>query len=311
VSSPDIEAALKREAHFKFLSDVIRQWQSDPRAYDLRLVSHELQKATGGQQPGAMTPGEFIALLDRCKLRSANPPVPVPPKSALQLQEEHQARLLEEGVLLSARPLYFLPAMFRSPWHQPWEEVAGAEHGSAASKLVVFDWPEAPVDHVLFIGAEMGVVPGADRRRFWYRAYCKIHRTGVVDVQILAEGTTTTEAGARKVVKQRLMQFVREQCDAEPLPRKAPTPKPTELYTVQVRLSKDDIADLGGWRHQAELSAVVSKAVQKFAADRRKLRNERAEARARRGGRKVTAPTERRDVTGPVSALGHESSEVK
>jgi hypothetical protein len=292
VSSPEFQAALKREAHFKFLSDVIIEWQSDPRAYDLRLVSHELQKATGGQGPGGMAPGEFIALLDRCKVRGANPAVPVPPKSALQLKEEHQERLLEKGVLLEAQPLYRLPAMFRLPWDHPWKVVEAAQSGNAASRLVVFDWPQAPVDNILFIGAEMGMVPGTDGKRLWYRAYCKVNRFPDADVQILAEGTTTTVAGARTVVKRRLTQFVREQCDAEPLlegrpPRRGEAPQRTELYTVQVRLSRDDIDDLGGWRHQAELSAVVSKAVQKFAADRRRLRKEREAARARRQARKA------------------------
>jgi hypothetical protein len=283
MNSPDIETLLAREAHRLSLIDLIRKWQSDPKAYDLRLVAHELQKATGRQDPGGMAPGEFIALLGRCKLRGANPPAPVPPKSALQLEQEHRARLLEEeGVLLQARPLYHLPAAFRSPWDHPWEAVEAAEDGSANSRLVLFDWPQAPDGSVLFIGAEMGNVPGRERKELWYRAYCKIHRPPVADVQILAEGTAKTVTAARMAVKRKLMKFAREQCEAEPPLEKSPPPTPTELYTVQVRLSRDDIDDLGGWRHEAELSAVVSTAIEKFAADRRKLREKRAAARAAR-----------------------------
>lgn len=292
MNDPDLEAALKRVAHRQSLFDLIRKWQSDPKAYDLKLVAHELQKATGGQDPGSMAPGDFIALLGRCKLRGANPPAPVPPKSALQLEQERRERLLEEeGVLLEARPLHYLPAAFRSPWDRSWEAVESAQDGSVTSRLVMFDWPQAPDGDVLFIGAEMGNVPGTEGKELWYRAYCKIHRFPVADVQILAEGTAKAVTSARKAVKRKLMKFVREQCEAEPPLEKSPTPTPTEVYTVQVRLSRDDIDDLGGWRHEAELSAVVSTAVQQFAADRRKLREKRAAARAQRASRKAASET--------------------
>lgn len=288
MSSPEIEAAMAREAYFQYLSEVITLWQSDPKAYDLKLVAHEIQKATGQASVEALRPGDFIALLRRCKRRNSNPPEPVPPQNAVEMHRERAQRLLdEERVLLAAQPLFYLPALFRRPLPQAWNAVEPRHPGGATAQAVIFDRPDAPVDEVVLIAAEMGFVDGSNQRS-WYRAYCKIRRSDHVEVLILGEGTTGSQIGARIGVGRRVYAFVREQCDAEPLldtPQPQPPPPPkSEVYTVQVRveLSKRDVDDLFRWSHRAETSTVVAQALKRHAAQVRRLREERAAARKAR-----------------------------
>lgn len=283
---PDIKAALEREAYFQYLAEEITRWETDPKAYDLRLVAHEIQKATGQARIDAFKPGDFIALLGRCKRRNANPPEPVPPMSAREIRSERSRRLREEeGVLLDGRPLFWLPAAYRGPWPHQWQPVDSPEPGGALSQLVVYDRPQAPVDEVMVIAATIGYVAGSDQQRVWYRAYCKINRHGEVEVQILAEGATGSPVGARTVVGRRVNAFLREQCISERLPDEPP-PDKQEVYFVQVPvlLNEQDVRDLSSLSHQAEMSTVVSRALKRYAAKRRQVRAEQAVARQARQG---------------------------
>lgn len=288
MSSPEIEAAMAREAYFQYLSEVITCWQSDPKAYDLKLVAHEIQKTTGQASVEALRPGDFIALLRRCRLRNSNPPEPVPPKSAVEMRRERAELLLErERVLLAAQPLFYLPALHRRPLPQAWRPVEPRHPGAATAQAVIFDRPDAPVDEVVLIAAELGFVDGSNEQRSWYRAYCKVRRSDQVEVLILGEGTTGSPTGSRMAVGRKVYAFLREQCDAEPLldtpPATAPPPK-SEVYSVQVRveLSKRDVDDLFRWSHRAETSTVVAQALKRHAAQVRRLREERAAARKAR-----------------------------
>lgn len=281
---PETAAAIKRDQYYRSLAEVIEEWQSDPKGYDLRLVAHELQKMTGSPDPRPMKlpPGEFIALLGRCKRRGANPSAPVPPTGALEWRRQLRKHLLEEeGVLLAGRPLFAVAAAFRGPWPTEWHPVAAAGPGDATSQAVMFDRPEAPEGELLRIAAEMGPVPDSGGQRLWYRIYYQVRWYMQVEVQILAEGTTTTVSAARAAVGRKFSWFLREQCEAEPLPDEPPPPPRTEVYFVQVpvRLNAHDVTELSKGSHQAELSAVVSGAVRRYAKRVKKLRDERSAAR--------------------------------
>lgn len=291
--TPEIEAAIKREEYFRDLAAVIEEWESDPRDYDLRLVAHELQKATGTTQarPMRLAPGEFIALLGRCQRRGATPAVPVPPKSARELRQELERQLLEEqGVLLPGRERFAVPAAFRGPWPLAWEPVEAAGPADAISRAVIFERPEAPEGELLLLTAEMGRVPDAEERQVWYRLYFVVHWHAGNEVQILAEGTTTTVSVAQRAVSRKLDWFLLEQCKAELLLDEPLPPPRTEVYfvTVPVRLGHQDAKELSRWRTQAEMSAVISDSLRRYARRRRKLREARKAKRQAKQSKKET-----------------------
>lgn len=286
--TPETEALAKREAYFKSLAEVIVEWESDPKGYDLRLVAHELQKLTGSVEvnPSSLPPSEFIALLGRCQRRGANPPEPVPPKGAVHWRKElHEFALEKHNILLMERDLFFVPAQYRGAWPEGWEPVEAKQPGDAESRALIFDRPPAltQAGELLTIAAEMGTVPGSGGKRLWYRLYYKVKLPKMVDVQILAEGTTTTVGGARSAMGRKLNLFLQNHCECEPLPEEPPTPK-TQIYYVQVpvRLNARDATALSKYSHQAELSATVTGAVQRYAKHLGELREERAAARRAR-----------------------------
>jgi len=284
--NPDIKAALEREAYFKTLADMIVDWQSDPKAYDLRLVAHEIQKATGQQGPGKLMPGDFIALLGRCKRRGANPPEPIPPVSAIQMRQSFE----EEHLLLSAQPLFKLPAAYRCSPPYEWETLEPSEPGGATARTVIFDYPGAPLHEIMRIVAETGIVAGSKGKRIWYRLYFTVNRFPEVDVQILAEGATGAEGTARARIGRVLNAFLREQCDAPPplAPEKDVEPGCTWHYVeVAVLLSERDAKELKSKHNRAEMSLVVTRALQRYAGERRKIRAERAEAKKARQAAKA------------------------
>jgi len=285
--NPDIKAALEREAYFDTLAAMIIDWQSDPKAYDLRLVAHEIQKTTGQQglgNLGRLMPGDFIALLGRCKRRGANPPDPVPPVSAIQMRQSFE----EEHLLLSPQPIFKLPGAYRRPTPYEWEILEPSEPGGATARTVVFDYPGAPLHEIMRIVAETGIVAGSKGKRVWYRLYFTVNRFPEVDVQILAEGATGAEGTARARIGRVLNAFLREQCDAPPPPEKAAEPGRTWHYVeVAVLLSERDVKELHSKRNRAEMSLVVTRALQRYAGDRRQVRAERAEAKKARQAAKA------------------------
>lgn len=281
-----MKAALARHSYFQTLSDMIVEWQSDPKAYDLRLVAHEIQKATGQQGPGHLMPGDFIALLGRCKLRGANPPEPVPPVSAIQMRQSAE----EERRLLSAQQLYKLPGAYRQATPYQWETLEPSEPGGATARTVIFDYPGAPLQEITRIVAETGIVAGSKGKRIWYRLYFTVNRFPEVDVQILAEGATDAEGTARMRIGRVMNEFLREQCDAPPpvVPEKEREPGRTWHYVeVAVLLSDQDAKELRSKRNHAEMSLVVTRALQRYARDRRKTRAERAAAKEARRAAKA------------------------
>jgi hypothetical protein len=293
--NPDIKAALEREAYFNTLAAMIIDWQSDPKAYDLRMVAHEIQKSTGQQgldNLGRLMPGDFIALLGRCKRRGANPPEPVPPVSAIQMR---QSLLEEEHLLLSPQPLFKLPGAYRRLPPYEWETLEPSEPGGATARTVVFDYPGAPLHEIMRIVAETGIVAGSKGKRVWYRLYFTVNRFPEVDVQILAEGATGAEGTARMRIGTVLNAFLWEQCDAPPpsAPEKDVEPGRTWHYVeVAVLLSDRDVKELNSKHNRAEMSLVVTRALQRYARERRKTRAERAEAkRARQAARAQQADT--------------------
>lgn len=296
--SPETEALAKREAYFKSLAEVIVAWESDPKCYDLRLVAHELQKLTGSVEvnPSSLPPGEFIALLGRCKRRGANPPEPVPPKGAVHWRKElHEFALEKHNILLMERDLFFVPAQYRGAWPEGWEPVEAKHPGDAQSRALIFDRPltMTQAGELLTIAAEMGTVPGSGGQRLWYRLYYKVKLPKMIDVQILAEGTTTTVGGARSAMSRKLKLFLQEQCECEPLPEE-PEPEPrmqTYYVTVPVRMNAREATAVSKWTHQAELSTVVTSAVQRYAKQLQKLREERAAARRAQQAARAKATT--------------------
>ena len=285
----EIEAMLKREQYFKGLAEVIREWGSDPQDYDLRLVAHELRRATGTEQPRPMrlSPDRFIALLIRCQRRGATPPRPVPPPEVLQLRRESQRHLLRQGVLLPRRDRFAAPAAFCGPWPPVWEPVPAVSPGDAISRAVMFDRPDAPEGELMLIAAEAGHVPGAEgQQELWYRLYCAVRWHLRAEVQIIAEGTASTLSGARAMTTRSLRSFLHEQCDEEGLPDHLLPPARTQVYflEVPVRLSPWEAAELSEISHQAELRAAVTSSVRRYAARRRKLR------KSRQAARQVTQP---------------------
>lgn len=294
-----MQADIRRAEYFQALAETITEWESDPKGYDLKLVAHELQKITGRSDadPSGLPPGEFVALLGRCKRRGANPPEPVPPQGAIEWRKElHRFALEEKDILLMAREEFFVPAQYRGPYPHEWKAVEPKAPGDATSRAVIFDRPPALTmpGELLTIVAEMGLVPGAAGQRQWYRLYYTVKLPKVIDVQILAEGTTVTVGGARAAMGRKLNLFLSNQCECEPLPDEEPPPSKTRVYLVQVpvRLGSRDATELSKYSHQAELSAVVTNGVQRYARQMRELREERAAARrARQAARAQTAAT--------------------
>lgn len=294
MTDPDIKAALAREAYFQTLADMIVEWQSDPKAYDLRLVAHEIQKATGQQGLGKLMPGDFIALLGRCKRRGANPPEPVAPVSANEMRKSVE----KEGQLLSRQPLFKLPGAYRRPAPFEWETLEPSEPGGATARTVIFDYQGAPSQEIMQIVAETGIVAGSKDERVWYRLYFTVNRFPKVEVQILAEGVTNAVGTARRRIGRVLNAFLREQCDAPPPPEPEKNREPVRtLHYVEVAvlLSDRDVKELTSKRNHAEMSLVVTRALQRYARERREISAERAAARkARRDAKAAQEPDESR-----------------